>query len=215
MPDGSAKGTAKSDRSRADLIAATSRLMRERDTIDVSLADIAAASGLNSALVSYHFGNKEGLMFAVLEAEAGHAREALEGLISRSDLDPKEMMRHHLSGMVQAYRRIPYLSKLMYALTRGAAPERVQRIVENMVLPTFEAQSEILQRGYDQGFFRKVDARSFYFSALGAARGMYAQRFTLKAGFGVSEITDEVHRANMTEVVTLLMNGILARKDET
>ena len=211
MPDGSTKRPSKSDRSKADLIAATSRSMRERDTIDVSLSEIAEASGMNAALVKYHFGNKEGLMFAVLEADVRKAHAALAALLGRQDLGPEDMMRRHLCGLVQAYRQVPYLSKLMYALTRNGAPERVQRIVDDMVEPTIHAQSRILERGHALGIFRKVDARSFYFASLGAARSMYAQRFTLAVGFGVEQITDGVHRDNLQEIVTLLMNGILLR----
>ena len=39
------------------LLVAASELMIERSAIEVSLSDIAQKSGVNAALVKYHFGN--------------------------------------------------------------------------------------------------------------------------------------------------------------
>ena len=44
------------------LLVAASELMIERASIEVSLSDIAQKSGVNAALVKYHFGNKDGLL---------------------------------------------------------------------------------------------------------------------------------------------------------
>ena len=52
------------------LIAAAREIMTERNAVEFSLQDVAARSGLNSALVKYHFGNKDGLLLAILERDA-------------------------------------------------------------------------------------------------------------------------------------------------
>ena len=49
---------------------AASELMIERASIEVSLSDIAQKSGVNAALVKYHFGNKDGLLLSLLERDA-------------------------------------------------------------------------------------------------------------------------------------------------
>ena len=215
MPDGTQKTASKSDRSKADMIEATARLMREKDTIHISLSEIAEASGLNSALVKYHFGNKEGLMFAVLEESFKQGRDGLARLLVRTDLDPEQMMRQHLTGLVLAYRQVPFLSKLMYEMTRDATKERVECIVDDMVKPIASAQAKILDAGHKAGLFRQVNARSFYFASLGAAHSMYSQRYIMTAAYGAEEIDETIHRENAQEVVTLLMNGILVKTDAT
>src|SRR6478736_2151901 len=53
------------------LLVGASELMIERSSIDVSLSDIAQKSGVNSALVKYHFGNKDGLLLALLARDSG------------------------------------------------------------------------------------------------------------------------------------------------
>ena len=52
------------------LLVAASELMIERASIEVSLSDIAQKSGVNAALVKYHFGNKDGLLLALLARDA-------------------------------------------------------------------------------------------------------------------------------------------------
>ena len=47
---------------REQLLEAASEIMREGDTIDLSLSELSLRAGLNSALVKYYFGNKNGLM---------------------------------------------------------------------------------------------------------------------------------------------------------
>ena len=53
------------------LLVAASELMIERSSIEVSLSDIAQKSGVNAALVKYHFGNKDGLLLALAWADGG------------------------------------------------------------------------------------------------------------------------------------------------
>src|SRR6516164_9550756 len=52
------------------LLVAASELMIERASIEISLSDIAQKSGVNAALVKYHFGNKDGLLLAFLARDA-------------------------------------------------------------------------------------------------------------------------------------------------
>ncbi|WP_256849209.1 TetR/AcrR family transcriptional regulator, partial [Pantoea sp. Ft+CA_17] len=52
------------------LLLAASELMIESNSIEVSLSEIAQRSGVNAALVKYHFGNKDGLLLALLARDA-------------------------------------------------------------------------------------------------------------------------------------------------
>jgi AcrR family transcriptional regulator len=55
---------------REKLMSAAERLFAERGVESVSIRDIAAAAGVNSALIAYHFGGKEELFVAVYKAIA-------------------------------------------------------------------------------------------------------------------------------------------------
>ncbi len=57
------------------LLVAASELMIERSSIEVSLSDIAQKSGVNAALVKYHFGNKDGLLHYLLHESSAEAAD--------------------------------------------------------------------------------------------------------------------------------------------
>src|ERR1039458_3704331 len=65
------------------LLVAASELMIERSSIEVSLSDIAQKSGVNAALVKYHFGNKDGLLLALLARDAATELTQLEYLLAQ------------------------------------------------------------------------------------------------------------------------------------
>ncbi|HWL20991.1 MAG TPA: helix-turn-helix domain-containing protein, partial [Bradyrhizobium sp.] len=65
------------------LLEAASDLMIERSSTEVSLSDIAQKSGVNAALVKYHFGNKDGLLLALLARDAATEMANLEYLLAQ------------------------------------------------------------------------------------------------------------------------------------
>jgi AcrR family transcriptional regulator len=68
---------------RDQLIEAASQIMREGDTIDLSLSELSLRAGLNSALVKYYFGNKNGLMLALLDRDMGNIVQRLGALVAK------------------------------------------------------------------------------------------------------------------------------------
>ena len=69
-------------KARDQLIEAASQIMREGDTIDLSLSELSLRAGLNSALVKYYFGNKNGLMLALLDRDMGNIVFSLGALLA-------------------------------------------------------------------------------------------------------------------------------------
>src|SRR5690606_26478241 len=93
-------------RSRELLLEAASRLLSQRNSIDVSLSEIAQESGLNSALISYHFGNKEGLLLALVRRDAETAMRQLDQLLAM-DISPEQKIRLHIRGVISTYAKYP------------------------------------------------------------------------------------------------------------
>src|SRR5947199_6464123 len=96
------------------LLVAASELMIERSSIEVSLSDIAQKSGVNAALVKYHFGNKDGLLLALL-ARAATEVAHLEYLLAQP-IAPTAKLRLHIAGIIRAYHQFPYMNRLIHYL---------------------------------------------------------------------------------------------------
>ncbi len=200
----------KGNRSKALLIEAASSVLRERNSVNLTFSELAARSGLNSALVKYHFGNKEGLMFAVLNHNSEDWLPELEKLLARDDLGPEDKMRLHLRGLMKTYAKLPFIQRLHNALMRDTNDENKKRIAEGMIKPIADTQRKIIDEGVALGVFRPIDPMLFYFSSSGAVSFLYTQNFTLEHTFGVAEIDDELNAQSFDQVVEMVMQGILA-----
>lgn len=140
---------------RETLLDAASSLMREMDTIDVGILDIAARAEVNHGMIRYYFGSKEGMLLALLDRDVGVRIRQLNALF-RLDMSPTERMRIHLEGIIDTYYRIPYLNRLIQAMVRDASAERVHHIAEELLIPIARAQHRIIQDGIAAGEFREL-----------------------------------------------------------
>jgi AcrR family transcriptional regulator len=78
---------------RARLLDAAVGYAREHGLGDVSLRELAAAIGTSHRMLIYHFGSKEGLLAAVVQAVEAEQREFLAGLAADPAIGPVEVMR--------------------------------------------------------------------------------------------------------------------------
>lgn len=158
-----AEGTGARER----LLEAAAALIIARKSIDISLAEIAAKSGLNAALIKYYFGGKNGMLVALARRDAARALADMDSLL-RQKMPASQKMRLHLRGIMTAYRRSPYLNRLLHELLRGPDRTAARDLHELLVQPVFDCQRRILAEGVAAGEFAPVDQRIFYLSATGA-----------------------------------------------
>lgn len=197
------------ENSREALLDAASALMREQDTVEIGIVEIAARAGVNHAMIRYFFGSKEGLLFALLDRDVYRRIRQLDRLFSL-DVTPTERMRIHLRGIIDTYFAIPYLNRLIQVMVREADPARVRHIGEELLQPIARAQERIITAGVAAGEFRAIDPKLFYFNTIGAADGLYSNRFTIAAVFGGAPRADEqLHHRYREQTVATLMRGLL------
>jgi len=213
-PDLPASGLVRSERksrenTRAALLEATSALMRELDTTEIGIVDIARRAGVNHAMIRYFFGSKEGLLLALLDRDIYRRIRQLDRLFSL-DLTPTQRMRMHLRGIIDTYYAIPYLNRLIQVMVREASAERVRHIADELLIPIASAQARIIADGVRAGEFRDVDPKLFYFNTIGAGDGLYSNRFTLSAVFGgIPNADHALHERYREQTVETLMRGLL------
>ena len=195
---------------RAQLLETASAIMREGDIVDISLSELSLRSGLNSALVKYYFGNKAGLMKALLDRDMAAITTSVDALLAK-DMDPAAKLRLHLGKMVDTYYATPYLNRLLMRLVRDSDPGEAQRIAETYLTPLHKAYERLIREGVKAGVFRPVDPQLFYFSATGAADRFFSARLVLRHCFDQDTLTDELRDRYKAHIIELIMAGIKAQ----
>ncbi len=193
----------------ARLLAAASAVMIERGSTELTLKDVAARSGLNGALVKYHFGSKTGLLIALLKRDALAAVRQLNILL-RQRISPTEKLKLHIAGIVNAYYRSPYLNRLIHDLLYQSSAEVGQQVSDFFVTPVVEFHRKLLQEGQRAGEFRAVDPMLFYFTLFGAIDHMFHARHTLLYGFQVPEVTQAMCDDLIGFVTDMALGAVLA-----
>lgn len=201
-----AKATMERRSSREELLHAASSLMIQRGAIEISLSDIAKHSGLNSALVKYYFGTKQGMMLALVEDVLGRGLQQLEGLL-HMDLDPVEKLKLHVKGIINVYFRYPFINRLIHNLFED--PVAAQTVAERISKPLAETQRKLIEEGIAAGLFKDVDPTLLYFIVLGACDHLFFGQHMLRTAFGIDAIDDDLRRRYTNTFLDLMLNGIL------
>ncbi len=196
---------------RALLLDTASAIMREGDIVDISLSELSLRSGLNSALVKYYFGNKAGLMKALLDRDMTAITGSVDALLSK-DMDPVSKLRLHLGKMVDTYYATPYLNRLLMRLVRDSDEDEARRIADTYLTPLHRAYDRLISEGVKKGVFRDIDPQMFYFSATGAADRFFSARLVLRHCFGQDTLTDELRERYKAHIIDLIMAGIRAEQ---
>ena len=192
---------------RERLLDTAGRLMSDRHSIDVSLSEIAQHSGLNSALVKYYFGNKNGLLVALVEREAAAALQGFKELL-RQDLSPSEKLRRHIAGIINNFFRTPYLNRLLHSLLDDRNARSARQVSRIFVQPLMELQRELLTQGMRSGEFKPVDPMLFYVSVLGACDHLFNARYAVRSLAGTVELDDGIRERYIAHVCDVFIHGL-------
>lgn len=192
------------------LLQTASDIMREGDIVDISLSELSLRSGLNSALVKYYFGNKAGLMRALLDRDMADIVHAVDALMAK-DMAPEARLRRHIGAVVDTYYKTPYLNRLLMRLVRESDPEEAHRIADSYLTPLSRAYDRLIKDGVKEGVFRPVDPQLFYFTTTGACDRFFSSRLVLKHCYDTEALTEELRDRYREHCIDFIMAGILAR----
>ncbi len=90
----------KAAQQKQQLFEAARQLLQQKSYKQISIRELAAASGLNSAMISYHFGSKEGLFLALIDHMGGQHFSQIQTMLSADD--PLKVFIPHMISFLSA-----------------------------------------------------------------------------------------------------------------
>jgi TetR/AcrR family transcriptional regulator len=191
------------------LIETTAALLSQRSDLNVSFAEIAQHSGLNSALIKYYFKNKEGLLLALLERDARKHTEGLSHLVAM-DVSAQEKLSIHIGAVFKAYFHSRYLNRLIHYMVEHAEPELGERVTQIFVKPIRAAYKAILDQGIREKVFRRIDPGLLYLSLIGACDHFFVSTQSVEALTGHAKMTKKLMETCVSHVTEIFLRGLAA-----
>ena len=148
---------ARGQETRAAILAAAGAIFAEAGFAGARAESIAAAAGVNKALLFYYFKDMHGLYAAVLEDQSrGFHQEALAILTAPGS--PRAILLRYVDlnfDRISEKRRFAPLHHQFFSTSHPA----VSRLVRKYAVPRNQALRQLLARGIREQEFRKVDIR--------------------------------------------------------
>jgi AcrR family transcriptional regulator len=188
------------------LLAATHELLVERVRGPVSLTEICARAGLNTALVKYYFGSKDGLLAALRAHLRAHYRADLER-IERSDGTPTQKLESYVDHIVRMFAQYPYVA---YILHQEHSDEEITRFVRELLRPALSFHARLIAEGRKRGEFRDVDPRFLMFSIIGACEFLFVVPSWNEVAFGKSTLSPSAVDAFAKHTTEIVLRGVAA-----
>ena len=169
--------------------------------------EIAARCGVRKYTVYYYFHSKEGLFIAVLE-HVYQTFRARQREISVRGLAPVQAMRQLVKHTYAAFLEHPEAVAIMNSenIHRGRHIRRLGGLRE-LYNPLVETIREVIQKGADQGIFRRnIDPVTIYIALSGLCYVYIANRFTLEAIFGLNMISKTSQKSWVSDVTDMVLS---------
>jgi len=120
------------------------------------LEDIAEPVGITRAAIIYHFGDKQALYAAVLEAAFKALAERIHAALE-SDVPHAERVEQLIGAWVDYAAERPTLARL-FMREVADSPRELAPEIRDLVDPLFSVVTEGIDKGQQEGAFRKVDS---------------------------------------------------------
>lgn len=142
---------------REQIISTAIELFAVRGFEGTSIRDLAAAAGVNIAMINYYFGSKEKLFESIVEQKAAYTRVALTEITSNESLTPIEKMDSIVETFVERLFRGRYFHRLIHQELMLGNRQELQNTIVNMLMPNNNIIRQVIQAGIDSNDFKQVD----------------------------------------------------------
>ncbi|SMC99365.1 TetR/AcrR family transcriptional regulator [Sporomusa malonica] len=135
------------------LIEAGEKLFAEKGLSGVSIRELSKEAGANSALISYHFGGKEGLYLAVLELQFSPINILMNSVMG-IEATPTEKIISYARSVAIIHGKMPFLTK--FIMGEMLNPSRFfEPVIRKYIQRIYAFLTATLTEGIACGEFRK------------------------------------------------------------
>ncbi len=180
-----------------------------------SVRDIAEAAGVNSAMISYYFGSKEGLMQALFQERTGHVRLKVESLLKDDSLLPLQKMQALADDYVERILQNQSFHRIMvYEQMLEKNPD-VTEMIAVLKRENADAISKLIKDGQKKGIFRKdVDIVLLMNTLIGTVTQTCVNKTYYQNYYNLQSLTDsglqEKLRKKLSEHIKILFKSLLS-----
>ncbi|HVN84492.1 MAG TPA: TetR family transcriptional regulator [Candidatus Binatia bacterium] len=150
---------------RATILAAAEQIFAKAGLAGARIDAIAAAAGVNKALLYYYFKSKGGLYEAVMDDHFQEFNRQALAVLAAPGTARAVLLRYVSLYFDFISARQRYAS--LYQQLMTARGRRLARLVRKYIVPRSAAFKKLLDRGVRAGEFRRTDARHTTLSVVG------------------------------------------------
>src|SRR6185436_7007613 len=195
--------------SMSDILQVATAEFAEKGLAGARIDEIAAATRTSKRMIYYHYGSKEALYIAVLEAAYRRIR-AIEAELHLEDLAPEDALRKLVAFTFDyQHDNEPFIRLVMNEnMHRGEYLAR-SSIIQDLNVPAIDAVSRVYQRGLDAGVFRRdVDPIDLHMSISALCFFNVANRYTFSLIFKRDLTSPAALRARRDSVVEMIVRYV-------
>ena len=190
---------------RAKILAAAEALFAEHGFAGVGIRQIAAAAGVNGAMIHYYFGNKESLYRAIIE----NAASTVRGLIAEA-ISSATTLEERLTRFVKAYAGYlfghPHLARIL-SREMLAGGKHIMEIIPKYATTNYGMLREAMAEGIRGGELRDIDVDLAPISLIGMIIVFQLIRPLVAIGLGKIQFDDRFIEQLAVHTVDLFLNG--------
>lgn len=202
----------RSAETRATILAAAEQIFADAGLAGARTDAIAAAAGVNKALLYYYFKSKEDLYRAVVEDHLRELRrQSLEVLSSGGSV--RSILLHYVSNHFDFINAHPYYPRLFQRLMMTGR-KQLKSVSTDHFLPPSKNLVDVIERGVRSGELRRVDSHHAAISLVALSVFYFAAAPVIKTVANIDPYAKGNLKRRKEEVLNLVRYGLFRNPEE-
>lgn len=174
------------------IIRTAEALFAQKGYEGASVRDIAEAAGVNSAMISYYFGSKEGLIKALFEERTSDMALKVDALLRDDSISPWQKVESLIDDYVDRIATKVQFHKIMMYEQMLEKNSFLTGLLNELRLRNSEKVRSLLRQGQEAGVFNAdIDVSFLMFTLFGTVTNAYFNREFYRLNKGLADM-DEV-----------------------